>query len=245
MTQPTDTPNPATSTRPERSSKKVAHKKPLAWLPLALLALLALLVFLLIRGAKNNNNNASATPSVAPSASAPTASTGGTGAAGGFTATAGALPGALIGGANLAPIPATNVGTAAAGLATGTPAAGGEAATAAKNSAPGTAGTVLFSSADPTPDANGQKVIQAAAQQLKASGATTVEVRGYTDIVAGATTNDPLSMQRADHVAAALRTLLPGVTVTSVAKGEGDPVATNDTEAGRQQNRRVVIAATG
>ena len=51
MTTPRDTPNPATSTNPERSSKRVAHKKPLGWLPwaalLGLLALLAL-VFLII-----------------------------------------------------------------------------------------------------------------------------------------------------------------------------------------------------
>ena len=51
MTTPRPTPNPATSTKPERSSKRVAHKKPLGWLPgallLALLALLAL-VFLII-----------------------------------------------------------------------------------------------------------------------------------------------------------------------------------------------------
>ena len=51
MTTPRPTPNPATSTHPERSSKRVAHKKPLGWLPwallLGLLGLLAL-VFLII-----------------------------------------------------------------------------------------------------------------------------------------------------------------------------------------------------
>ena len=60
MPESTRTPNPATTTRPERSSKKVAHKKPLAWLPLALLALLALLavlIFLIVRGANSNDNN--------------------------------------------------------------------------------------------------------------------------------------------------------------------------------------------
>ena len=51
MTTPRPTPNPATSTHPERSATRVAHKKPLGWLPwallLGLLALLAL-VFLII-----------------------------------------------------------------------------------------------------------------------------------------------------------------------------------------------------
>lgn len=51
MTQPVDTRNRATSTQPERSSRRTAHKSPLGWLPWALLALLALIaavVFLVI-----------------------------------------------------------------------------------------------------------------------------------------------------------------------------------------------------
>jgi hypothetical protein len=48
MTEPTRTPNPATSSHPERSSRRVAHKSPLAWLPLALLLLLLLLLALIV-----------------------------------------------------------------------------------------------------------------------------------------------------------------------------------------------------
>ena len=44
MTTPTSTPNAATSTRPERSSRRTARKSPLGWLPWALLGLLALLL---------------------------------------------------------------------------------------------------------------------------------------------------------------------------------------------------------
>ena len=44
MAAPTRTPNAATTTRPERSSKRTARKAPLGWLPWALLGLLALLV---------------------------------------------------------------------------------------------------------------------------------------------------------------------------------------------------------
>jgi len=145
------------------------------------------------------------------------------------------LAGALIGGAGLTP---TGIGKA--GAAPGT-----AAGTAASNQAPGTAGTVLFAEASPSIDANGNKVIAQAARNLRTSGAKTVEVRGYTDAVAGANTNNPLSLQRANNVAAALRTLLPGVSVTSAAKGQGEPVAPNNTAAGKQQNRRVVIAGTG
>lgn len=44
MATPTPTPNNATTTRPERSSKRTARKSPMGWLPWALLGLLALLV---------------------------------------------------------------------------------------------------------------------------------------------------------------------------------------------------------
>ena len=41
---PTPTPNAATTTRPERSSRRTARKAPLGWLPWALLGMLALLL---------------------------------------------------------------------------------------------------------------------------------------------------------------------------------------------------------
>lgn len=44
MTQPVQTPNPATVTRPRASSRRVAHRSPFGWLPWLLLALLALLI---------------------------------------------------------------------------------------------------------------------------------------------------------------------------------------------------------
>ena len=48
MSKATPTPNPATDSRPDRSSKKVAHKKPLGFLPWLLLGLLALLLAAII-----------------------------------------------------------------------------------------------------------------------------------------------------------------------------------------------------
>ncbi len=94
-------------------------------------------------------------------------------------------------------------------------------------------------------DANGNKVIAQAARNLKTSGAKRVEVRGYTGVLSGPKVNTPLSRQRADNVASALRALLPGVTVTPVGKDTADPVAPNNTAVGRQQNRRAVIVAAG
>ena len=258
MPEPTRTPNPATATRPERSSERVAHKKtPLAWLPLALLALLvllALLIYLLVRGASGSDNTAKAgavpaSPLAAPTApTAPSAPAAGPGAgsagaetpgggAGGAAAAGGAgapinTSGALVGGAGLAPAAATN-----------TAGSGGGAKVAA--AAPGTAGTVLFAEGKAGIDADGRQVVTTAAKNLTAGGAKNVQVIGYTDMVAGTPVNGPLSQQRAQAVAAELKALLPaGTTITTSAKGEADPAASNTTAAGRQQNRRVAILGT-
>lgn len=233
MPQPTRTPNPATSTRPERSSRKVAHKKPLAWLPLALLALLVLLALLIlfaIRHADNSNTPAAprAVPTTAP-ATGPSSGSGTGGPGSGGSARPVTSAGALVGGAGIAP---------AAGDA------GASSGTAVSAAAPGTVGTVLFTEDSAAIDSDGQQVVAAAAKNLRSGGATTVQVIGFTDQIAGTPVNGPLSQQRADAVATALRSLLPGITVTASAQGESNPAATNSTDAGRQQNRRVAIVGT-
>ena len=227
MPEPTRTPNPATATRPERSSERVAHKKtPLAWLPLALLALLvllALLIYLLVRGASGSDHTGKAGAVPASPLAAPTAPAAGPGAG----STGAGTPG---GGAGLAPAAATNT-------------AGSGAKVAA--AAPGTAGTVLFGEGKAGIDADGRQVVTTAAKNLTAGGAKNVQVIGYTDMVAGTPVNGPLSQQRAQAVAAELKALLPaGTTITTSAKGEADPAASNTTAAGRQQNRRVAILGT-
>jgi len=257
MPEPTRTPNPATATRPERSSERVAHKKtPLAWLPLALLALLvllALLIYLLVRGASGSDNTAKAgavpaaptapttptapsAPAAGPGAGSAGAETPGGGAGGAAAAGSAGAPintsGALVGGAGLAPAAATNIAGS-----------GGGAKVAA--AAPGTAGTVLFAEGKASIDADGRQVVTTAAKNLTAGGAKNVQVIGYTDRVAGTPVNGPLSQQRAQAVAAELKALLPaGTTITTSAKGEADPAASNTTAAGRQQNRRVAILGT-
>jgi len=262
MTEPTRTPNPGTSSHPERSSRRVAHKSPLAWLPLALLLLLLLLLALIafaIAAANDDDgkgrrtvtapgpsatsgpaSGGGATPSgaAAPTGGAPTggAPAGGT-TGSGAAALRGPLKGALVGGAGLAPAAAGSTGGA-------TRTRGGTTATGAR--APGSAGTVLFAEGSSAIDSNGQKVIRAAAAALKAAGAHKVEVIGYTDLVAGQPVNKALSAKRARAVAAALRTELgSGVTVTSSGRGEQDPAASNGTRKGRQQNRRAAILDRG
>jgi outer membrane protein OmpA-like peptidoglycan-associated protein len=71
---------------------------------------------------------------------------------------------------------------------------------------------------------------------------TIIEVAGHTDSTGGADYNQRLSERRAQSVAAYLTSR--GVAHTRlivVGDGERDPVASNETAAGRQQNRRVEI----
>lgn len=209
MTTPVRTPNRATTTRPERSSRRVTHKAPLAWLPWvagALLALLLLAVIGILVAAKDDAGSSGAAAGLSSSALDAVSSR------------------ALIGGAGSRP---------------------GAQSSAPGHRDPGTAGTVLFEENSAGVDAAGRQVVSAAAAALRAAGAKKVEVAGFTDVVAGTPVNVPLSQARADAVAALLRQQLPGVAITTTGRGEHDPVASNATPAGRQQNRRAAILARG
>jgi len=71
---------------------------------------------------------------------------------------------------------------------------------------------------------------------------TIIEVAGHTDSVGSDQYNQQLSERRANSVAAYLSS--HGVDrsrMVTIGAGEAHPVATNDTDAGRAQNRRVEI----
>jgi outer membrane protein OmpA-like peptidoglycan-associated protein len=80
------------------------------------------------------------------------------------------------------------------------------------------------------------------ADALRINEETTIAVEGHTDSVGSEASNQALSEKRA----AAVRDYLvshgvPAERITMTGLGEGAPVATNDTPAGRQQNRRVEL----
>lgn len=71
---------------------------------------------------------------------------------------------------------------------------------------------------------------------------TIVHVVGHTDSVGAEAYNKGLSMDRATAVSTYMsREGVNGSRILSYGAGESNPVATNDTEAGRRQNRRVEI----
>jgi len=85
-------------------------------------------------------------------------------------------------------------------------------------------------------------VLDNVASTLQQYNQTVIEVAGHTDNVGTDTYNQQLSQKRAEAVAAYLasRGIMRDRMMT-VGAGETRPIATNDTEEGRAENRRVEI----
>ena len=81
---------------------------------------------------------------------------------------------------------------------------------------------------------------------LSAHPGLKMEIEGHTDSVGTDEYNQNLSERRAESVRSYLvsQNIAPAM-VTSIGFGESKPVATNDTAAGRQQNRRVELIVSG
>lgn len=77
---------------------------------------------------------------------------------------------------------------------------------------------------------------------LKANPDTNVVIEGHTDSVGNNAHNLTLSQNRANAIASVLvdKFGINRARVRSVGFGETRPIASNDTDAGREQNRRVV-----
>lgn len=80
------------------------------------------------------------------------------------------------------------------------------------------------------------------AEQLRMNPDARIEIEGHTDSVGSEAKNQTLSEKRAAAVRDYLTGRgLPAVRITMAGLGEGSPLASNDTAAGRQQNRRVEL----
>lgn len=81
------------------------------------------------------------------------------------------------------------------------------------------------------------------AESLQKHGGTEVLLVGHTDGVGTQAYNQGLSERRAQAAANYLATLgLPSTRVRSAGRGLTEPIASNETEAGKQENRRVEVA---
>jgi outer membrane protein OmpA-like peptidoglycan-associated protein len=73
-----------------------------------------------------------------------------------------------------------------------------------------------------------------------------VEVDGYTDSTGSALFNEQLSQQRADSVRSFMNQQgVPPSSITTRGLGQSNPIASNETSTGRQQNRRVELVVSG
>ena len=105
-----------------------------------------------------------------------------------------------------------------------------------------TLGDVLFDLNEADLKPAGEKTVARLAEFMSEYENRRVRVEGYTDSTGEASYNQGLSERRAGAVSDALISM--GISPNRVeTKGFGEqyPVATNDTSAGRQQNRRVEI----
>ena len=101
---------------------------------------------------------------------------------------------------------------------------------------------VLFATDSAAVSGPAQVDLQAVARNLRQYPNSTVQVIGHTDSTGEAAYNLQLSQRRAQSVANIL--IAGGVQSQRIAaggQGESQPVASNDTPAGRSQNRRVEI----
>jgi outer membrane protein OmpA-like peptidoglycan-associated protein len=101
---------------------------------------------------------------------------------------------------------------------------------------------VLFDSGRSTLKPGARHALERLAGFLQSRPGLQVLVEGFTDSVGGEGPNERLSADRARAVQQALvRQGVDGERITWLGKGEALPVASNDTAAGRQLNRRVEI----
>ncbi len=103
-------------------------------------------------------------------------------------------------------------------------------------------GDLLFASGRAQLAGNAHSHLNRLGDFLKRHPQRTVTIEGHTDNVGSESANFRLSQRRADSVKAYLqRRGIAANRLIASARGEGAPVAGNDSAAGRQSNRRVEI----
>ena len=103
-------------------------------------------------------------------------------------------------------------------------------------------GDIAFDSGQAVIRPNFRTALDNFAQSLQQNPSSTVTIIGHTDSTGSPAVNEPLSLQRADATRDYL--VSRGVAANRFqidGRGSREPVASNDTEAGRARNRRVEI----
>lgn len=103
-------------------------------------------------------------------------------------------------------------------------------------------GNVTFATNSADVKSNFYGVLNSVSLVLKEYEKTVIEVAGHTDSRGSETYNHSLSVRRAASVGEYLRTQgIEDLRLITVGYGESRPIADNDTDVGREQNRRVEL----
>lgn len=101
---------------------------------------------------------------------------------------------------------------------------------------------LLFQSGSDNIDAKGRRALQQLARALNQNPEIEIKVEGHTDNVGTAAANWDLSVRRATSVVKVLTTFgVDPARITAAGRGLHAPIASNNTAAGRAQNRRTEI----
>jgi len=101
---------------------------------------------------------------------------------------------------------------------------------------------ILFATNSSTLNTSSQDALNKFATSLQNHKETNVVISGHTDNTGNDAINDPLSQKRAESVATFLKSKgVSGKRLTTMGAGSHQPVASNETAEGRQQNRRVEV----
>ena len=99
---------------------------------------------------------------------------------------------------------------------------------------------ILFDPSSATITADTLPIVNDIADVLKKCADLRIQIAGFTDSQGREEMNQQLSQERAGAVLVALRQRrIPVSSIEAVGFGEADPIATNDTEDGREANRRI------
>ena len=103
--------------------------------------------------------------------------------------------------------------------------------------------TVLFAKDSPKINSQARGRLAEVGRDLKAEGAGSVKITGYTDDLGTKAHGLTLSRQRAQAVSKVLRRYLPTSSFTFTVRGLGEshPAVPNTSERNRRINRRVVV----
>lgn len=102
---------------------------------------------------------------------------------------------------------------------------------------------VLFETDSAELSSDAQEILDQVASEIENAESSEVNIDGYADNTGSDSVNIPLSQERAEAVESTLAELISreGITFNVEGHGSADPIGDNDTEEGRERNRRVSV----